>query len=274
MFVEWVVVLASGVLGALLGSFLNVCVYRLPRDESLVRPRSHCPSCGATIGWYDNVPIVSWLVLRGRCRHCHARISVQYPLVEAAVALAWAGSVWWFGITWDSLAAAVLLTVLVGILLTDAQHYINPDELSLGGLGAGFGLSFLTDRMTPLRSVLGAASGYAMLWIVKAGGDWALRRGLIGGEEVQRTLGPEEPPSSMGGGDLKMMAMVGAFLGWQGVLASAFLGALAGTLVYLPFLLRKTRPLVPFGVYLAVGAAAWLLVGDRLSAWYLGLLRP
>jgi len=274
MYAEPILVVLAGVVGALLGSFLNVCVYRLPRNESVVRPRSRCPGCGTMIAWYDNVPIVSWLLLRARCRHCHARISVQYPLVEAAVALAWAGSVWYWSLTWDALSAAVLLTLLIGILLTDAQHFIIPDEFSLGGLGAGFALSFLADRVSPLQSLLGAAAGFALLWIVKAGGDWALRRGLIGGEEVQRTLGEEEPPSAMGDGDLKMMAMVGAFLGWQGVLATAFLGALTGTLIYLPFLLRKTKPLVPFGVYLAMGAAAWLVLGDRLSAWYLGLLRP
>jgi len=274
MLAEIVLVVTAAVLGSLLGSFLNVCVYRLPRNESIVRPRSHCPSCGATIAWYDNVPILSWLALRGRCRQCRARISVQYPLVEAATALAWAGATWWWGPTWDALAAAVLLTLLLGILLTDAQHFVIPDELSLGGLGAGFALSFFTDRISPVFAVIGAVTGFALLWVVKVGGDWALRRGLIGGEEVQRTLGPEEPPSAMGGGDLKMMAMIGVFLGWQGVLATAFLGALAGTLVYLPLLLRRTKPLVPFGVYLAVGAAAWLVLGDRLTAWYLGFLRP
>jgi leader peptidase (prepilin peptidase)/N-methyltransferase len=272
MSVEMVLAGIAGVFGALLGSFLNVCVYRLPRDESVVRPRSHCPGCNVLIAWYDNIPVVSWLLLRARCRHCRAPISVRYPLVELSVAAIWAASVWWWGPVWDALAAAVLLTLLLGIVLTDAGHYIIPDEFSLGGLGAGLALSFLTDPIGPVAAALGAAAGFTVMWGVKAAGDAALRRGLIGGEEVQRTLGEEEPPSAMGGGDVKMLAMIGAFLGWQGALASVFLGALAGTLVYLPLMLRKDKPLVPFGIYLGVGAAVTLIWGDQLARWYAWLL--
>jgi leader peptidase (prepilin peptidase)/N-methyltransferase len=272
MYAESVLAAIAGVFGALLGSFLNVCVHRLPRDESVVRPRSHCPRCDALIRWYDNIPVLSWLALRARCRQCRAPISMRYPLGELAVAAIWAGAVWWWGPVWDALAAAIFLTLLLGITLTDAEHYIIPDEFSLGGLGAGLALSFLTDRVGPFDAFLGAAVGFALMWTVKAAGDAALRRGLIGGEEVQRTLGEEEPPSAMGGGDVKMLAMIGAFVGWQGALASVFLGALAGTLVYLPLMLKKDKPLVPFGIYLAVGAAVALLWGDRLAAWYLRLL--
>jgi leader peptidase (prepilin peptidase)/N-methyltransferase len=273
MFAEPLLTVLAGLLGAILGSFLNVCVYRLPRDESVVTPRSRCPGCGTLIAWYDNVPVLSWLVLRGRCRRCRSRISAQYPLVEAAVAAAWAGAVWWWGPTGDGLAAAVLLTLLIGILLTDAQHYLIPDEFTLGGLGAGLALAFVNDRLRWWEAVLGAAVGFGVMWVVKAAGDLALRRGLIRGDEVQATLGEDEPPSSMGGGDVKMMAMVGAFLGWRGVLGTIFLGALAGTLFFLPLMLRGRKPLVPFGVFLAVGAAATLIWGDGLAAWYARIVR-
>ncbi len=269
---SWLTVLAGG-LGAILGSFLNVCVYRLPRDESVVRPRSRCPGCGAMIAWYDNVPVVSWLVLRGRCRHCQTRISVQYPLVEATIALVWAAAMARLGPTTQALSAAVFVTLLVGILLTDAQHFLIPDEFSLGGLGAGLALSFVTD-IGPLRAALGAGTGWLLLGGVKAVGDLALRKGWIGGKEIRATLGDDEPITSMGGGDVKMMAMIGAFLGWRGVLLTVFLGALAGTIVYVPFMFRKQKPLVPFGIYLAIGACVTLLFGGRLVAWYAALMAP
>ena len=258
--------------GAMLGSFLNVCVWRLPRNESVVRPASHCPGCGKPIAWYDNIPLLSYLALRGRCRHCGARISPQYPAVELAVALIWAGAVVWWGASWNALSGALLTTLLLGIALTDARHYLIPDEFSLGGLGAGLALSFVPGGISPLGSVVGAAAGFALLWLVKAGGDWALARGLIHGEELKQVLEAGEKPTTLGGGDLKMMAMVGSFLGWQGVLLTAFLGSLAGVVVFLPLLLLRRKSPVPFGVFLAVGAVATLLVGNALMAWYQGLL--
>jgi leader peptidase (prepilin peptidase)/N-methyltransferase len=269
---ESLLTVIAGVFGAMVGSFLNVCVYRLPRNESVVKPRSRCPSCGTTVAWYDNIPILSWLTLRARCRHCRAGISVQYPLVEAAVAAIWAGSVYLLGPVVEALSAGVLLTLLLGIMLTDFRHYIIPDEMSLGGLGAGLALAWFTEPGI-VGALIGAVSGFLLLWGVKAGGDCALKRGWIGGREVQETLGEAEPPSTMGGGDIKMLAMIGSFLGWRGVLASVFLGALSGTLVYLPFLFRARKPLVPFGIFLGLGAAVWLVAGPRLAAWYLGWLR-
>ena len=263
----------AGAFGAILGSFLNVCVYRLPRDESVVRPRSRCPSCGVMIAWYDNVPLVSWLVLRARCRHCGARISPMYPLVEATIALAWAAAAARLGPTPQALSAAVFVTLLVGILLTDAQQFIIPDEFSLGGLGAGLALALVTD-IGIVHAAIGAASGWAILWSVKSAGDFALRKGWIGGTEITATLGADEPIASMGGGDVRMLAMIGAFLGWSGVLMTVFLGALVGTIVYLPFLFRKAKPLVPFGIYLAIGALATLGFGGRLAAWYGALMMP
>ncbi len=268
-----VAAVVAGLFGSLFGSFLNVCVYRLPRDESVIRPRSRCPKCGTMVVWYDNIPVVSWLALRGRCRRCANPISVQYPLVELAVALAWAGSFWLVGVSAAALSAAVFITLLIGILLTDAQHFIIPDELSLGGLAIGLVLSAFSG-LGMARALAGAAMGFGMLWIVKAAGDLALRRGWIGADEIRETLGEGEEITSMGGGDLKMMAMIGSFLGWRGVLLTVFLGALVGTVVYLPFLFRARKPLVPFGIYLALGAFTTLVAGGRLAAWYAAFLAP
>ena len=259
----------AGVFGALLGSFLNVCVYRLPRNESIVTPRSRCPKCGRGIAWYDNIPLLSWLALRARCRHCGAPISVQYPLVELAVALVWAGSVAWQGVSLDALVAAVFATLLLGIALTDAQFYVIPDALSLGGMAAGLLFGLLPGGLPWWLGFAGAALGYGLLWIVRWLGDLALRRGIIGGEELGAVLEEGEQPTSMGEGDLRMMAMVGAFLGPVGVVLTIFLGALAGSLVFLPLRLLGRRIAIPFGIFLAIGAVVALVVGDDLVGWYL-----
>ncbi len=265
---EAVLVAFAGIFGAMLGSFLNVCVYRLPRGESVILPGSHCPGCGKPIAWYDNVPVVSYLVLRGHCRRCGTRISVQYPLIELAVGLIWAGSLVWFGLSFDALRAALLSTLALGIALTDARHFTIPDEFSLGGLGAGLALSLTPGGLRPLDALIGAAAGFSLLWVVKAAGDWALARGLIRGEELDQVLEAGEKPTTLGLGDLKMMAMVGSFLGWRGVLLTAFLGSLSGVAVFLPLLLLKRRSPVPFGVFLAVGAVVTVVAGDWLLGWY------
>jgi len=262
-------VVLAGVFGALLGSFLNVCVYRLPRNESIVTPRSRCPKCGRGIAWYDNIPLLSWLALRARCRHCGAPISVQYPLVELAVALVWAGSVAWQGVSLDALVAAVFATLLLGIALTDAQFYVIPDALSLGGMAVGLLFAILPGGLPWWAGFAGAALGYGLLWIVRWLGDLALRRGMIGGEELGAVLEEGEQPTSMGEGDLRMMAMVGAFLGPVGVVLTIFLGALAGSLIFLPLRLLGRRIAIPFGIFLAIGAVVALVVGDDILGWYL-----
>jgi len=267
-----VLTLLAGVLGAMLGSFLNVCVYRLPRNESVIRPRSRCPACGKPIAWYDNIPALSWLLLLGRCRSCKARISVQYPLVEVAVGLVWFGSVARFGITVEALHAAVFVTLLLGIALTDAQHYVIPDIFSLGGAAAGVAFALVPGGLPWWHAVLGAALGYGLLWFVRWAGDIALRRGWIGGKELETVLEEGEERTTMGEGDLRMMAMVGAFLGPAGVVLTVFLGSLAGSLVFVPLRLAGRQVAVPFGVFLAVGATAALLVGPDLVAWYLGVI--
>ncbi len=238
--------------GAAIGSFTNVLVARLPRGESPVRPRSRCPNCSAQIAWYDNIPMLSWLLLRGHCRTCGTRISIEYPLVEAAGAVIWLGVAWLYGPTWHALLGAILLSLVLAIALIDARHYLIPDPISLGGLAAGIAFSFLPGEPTPLVSLFGAAAGFGVLLAVGMLGEWVFKK------------------PAMGGGDMKMMAMVGAFLGPSGAMLTIFLGALVGTIVFAPVSLRTDRE-VPFGVFLAIGAAGTFLLGDVLLDWYAGM---
>lgn len=247
--VEVVFLVYAGILGAALGSFLNVCIARLPERESLIRPRSRCPNCGHQVAWYDNVPIVSFLALRGKCRGCRQPISWQYPAIEGIVAVTWVLMAWHYGPTWDGLRGSLFFTILIGIAVIDARHYLIPDVMSLGGLGAGLALSLLPGTPTPLYSVIGAALGFGVLLLVGVGGEMLFKK------------------PAMGGGDMKMMAMVGAFLGPAGAMLTIFLGALAGTLIFGPISL-KTGKLVPFGVFLAVGGAVTFLFGDAVVEWY------
>lgn len=248
-------VLASAfVIGAALGSFLNVCIVRLPADESVVRPASRCPRCGEAIAWYDNIPVLSWLILRGRCRRCREPISWQYPLVELFTATIWMAAAWWWGPTVTALSGALFATILLGIAVTDARHYLIPDEYTLGGLVIGLALSLFGGYRGLLDAVIGAALGFSLLFVVGVVGRWMFKE------------------EAMGGGDVKMMAMVGAFVGWKGVLLTIFLGALVGSIVFVPLTLRKKR-LVPFGVFLAVGAVVTLVAGDAVITWYLNFVQ-
>jgi len=242
-------------LGLSLGSFLNVCILRLPRDQSLLHPPSSCPVCGERIRWYDNIPVLSWLLLRGRCRDCGTTISPQYPLIELLVGALWVGALLAYGPSLRALSGAVLGTILLGIAITDARHYLIPDEFTWGGLVLGLGLALASGGGPGLvQGLLGAAAGFLLLYTVGVVGEWIFKE------------------EAMGGGDVKMMAMVGAFLGWQGVLMTVFLGALLGTVVFVPLTLGRKRH-VPFGVFLAMGAAATFVAGDAVLAWYLEFLR-
>lgn len=241
----------SGLLGLAVGSFLNVLIVRLPEGRSVVRPGSHCPRCGRPLRWYHNVPLLSWVFLRGRCAWCAAPIGWQYPAVELATAAIWAGNAAVWGATPRAAHAAVMLTLVLAIAVIDARHFLIPDELSLGGTAAGFLLAMAPGSPTVLESAIGSMVGGGLLWLVAIVGSMALGR------------------EAMGGGDIKMMSMLGAFLGWQGALLTVFLGALLGTLVFLPIAFRSDR-VVPFGVFLALGGTITLYFGDALLAWWLG----
>ncbi len=247
-------IILSGLVGLAVGSFLNVVILRLPRGESIVSPPSHCPSCETPLRWYHNVPLVSWLALRGRCASCGVWIGWQYPLVEAATAAIWAGNVAAYGIEPQAARAIVFLTLLLAIAVTDARFYIIPDELSLGGAILGFLLAILPGNLTIQESVIGAVAGGGSLWLIAVLGAFAFKK------------------EAMGGGDIKMMTMIGAFLGWKGALLTVFLGALVGTLVFVP-IAWKSDKLVPFGLFLALGAALAFYLGDPLLEWYMGYLR-
>jgi len=240
----------AGLFGALFGSFLNVLILRLPQDESIVYPGSHCPRCDKPIAWYDNIPVLSWVMLGGKCRHCREPISVQYPLIELTTALLWMVAAWHYGATLTGLAAAIFGTLLMGIAITDARHYLIPDEYTWGGLVIGLLLSLRGGWDGLLQAVIGAVTGFVILYVV-----------AVAGEKV---FGKE----AMGGGDIKMMAMVGAFVGWKGVLLTIFGGSLLGTLIFVPLQLKQKR-LVPFGIFLAAAAALTFVFGEQAVAWYM-----
>ena len=246
----------GALLGALIGSFLNVCILRWGAEpkESIVRPRSHCPRCGKGLSWYENVPVLSWLLLRGRCRGCGQPISIMYPLIELATAALWGYVVWRHGLTLEALRGAVFGTILLGIAMTDARKYIIPDEFTWGGLVIGLLFSLAGGWPALAAAALGAVVGFGILWLVGTVGTWVFKE------------------DAMGGGDIKMMAMVGAFLGWQGVLLTIFLGAFACTLIFVPLMLRGQKKLVPFGIFLAIGAAICYVAGPALIGWYTGYL--
>jgi leader peptidase (prepilin peptidase)/N-methyltransferase len=240
---------AAAVAGMCVGSFLNVCILRLPKEQSLLSPPSTCPQCGQRIAWYDNIPLVSWIALRGKCRRCGAAITAQYPLIEALVGVLWLAAYVNYGVSVQALAGALFCTILLGIGITDARHYLIPDEFTWGGLGLGLALSLVGGWQGFLQAVIGAAVGFGLLYTVGVAGRWLFKE------------------EAMGGGDVKMMAMVGSFVGWKGVLLTIFAGALLGTLIFVPLSLRKKR-LVPFGVFLAVGAAVAFVWGDAIIEWY------
>lgn len=249
MIADPIIAVAVALVGLCFGSFLNVCILRLPKEQSLLRPPSTCPQCGQRIAWFDNIPVFSWLLLRGKCRHCGKRISLQYPLIELLVGMIWLAAYLLYGLTLHGLAGAVLGTILLGIGITDARHYLIPDEYTWGGLAVGLALSLGGGWQGFAYALIGAASGFALLYVVGEAGRWLFKE------------------EAMGGGDIKMMAMVGSFVGWKGVLLTIFAGALFGTIIFVPLSLRKKR-LVPFGVFLAVGAAVTFVWGDGILEWY------
>lgn len=245
--------IVAGIFGLILGSFLNVCILAWGKEPkgTIGRRRSQCPSCGNTIAWYDNIPLLSWIVLGARCRHCKAPISIMYPLVEAATGVIWAYFAWRNGLTLETVMGGVFFTLLLGIAVSDARTYVIPDEFSVGGMPIGIALAWAVGGTAGLTTALiGAAVGFGVLWIV----------GYVGSVMLKQ--------EAMGGGDIKMMGMVGAFVGWTGVVLSIFLGALIGTLIYLPLSLMGRKQLVPFGIFLALGAAVAWLWGPALIGWY------
>jgi len=244
--------------GAMIGSFANVCILRIPAEESIVFPRSRCPKCKQPVRWYDNIPLVSWVVLRGRCRSCGAQISFRYVVVELLTALAAVALYARFGLGVEWLVLFAFLTALIIVTFIDLDHRIIPDVISLPGIVVGFILS-LRGEPGPVSSAIGIVTGGGLLLAVAwAYHTWTGREG-------------------MGGGDIKLLGMIGAFLGWRSVPFTMLLSSLTGSLVGVTLMLwtgSDTKYAIPFGPFLALGAVAFIFCGDPLIAWYLGLGSP
>jgi leader peptidase (prepilin peptidase) / N-methyltransferase len=273
-----------GVFGAIIGSFLNVVIHRLPLEESIVFPHSRCTSCGTAISFYDNIPILSYMVLRGRCRSCESPISARYPAVELLTALLYVAVAWRDGFRAMLPFDLVFVSALVALIFIDAGHMLLPNAITYPGivfaLIARVAIPYLAttpyfDDIEPLmRGML-----YGMpIWAVSLLG--AVIGGLIGGGSLwlmgwtwEKLRGIE----AMGLGDVKMMFMVGAYLGWRLTILTIFLGVLSGSIIGIALMLRQAKRnmqmLLPFGVFLGIGAVTALLVGSRIVEWYASQFR-
>jgi leader peptidase (prepilin peptidase)/N-methyltransferase len=250
-------VVAAGVFGLFVGSFLNVCIYRLPLGRTVLWGRSHCPHCNRQIRSWENVPIVSWLALRGRCAGCSAPIGIQYPLVELVTGALFAGAAWLYGPTWLLVPRLLFVCAMVVLFMIDLQHRILPNVITLPGIVVGLAFSlFLPPGLRD--AVIGAAACSLLLFAM--------------GEAVSRVLGKE----ALGFGDVKMIAMMGAFLGWQLTLVSLFMASFLGSVIGIGLvaLTRNRDYEIPLGSFLALGALASAAVGQPLLDWYVGRMFP
>jgi leader peptidase (prepilin peptidase)/N-methyltransferase len=250
-------VVAAGVFGLFVGSFLNVCIYRLPLGRTVLWGRSHCPRCNRQIRSWENVPIVSWLALRGRCAGCSAPIGIQYPLVELVTGALFAGAAWLYGPTWLLVPRLLFVCAMVVLFMIDLQHRILPNVITLPGIVVGLAFSlFLPPGLRD--AVIGAAACSLLLFAM--------------GEAVSRVLGKE----ALGFGDVKMIAMMGAFLGWQLTLVSLFMASFLGSVIGigLVVLTRNRDYEIPLGSFLALGALASAAVGQPLLDWCVGRMFP
>jgi len=267
--------------GACIGSFLNVCIYRIPLELSVVTPGSHCPACKKPIRWFQNIPVFAWLFLRGKCAACGVRISPRYALVEALTAVL-------FLLAWlkfdliagprplglvpvaDLLLVPVFWLVIMGLVLgtfVDFEHMIIPDRVTLGGIACGLLASALVPSLhgqdtmlgSLLKGAIGAAFGFGLLWSVAMLGEFAFKK------------------EAMGFGDVKLMGAIGAFFGWQAVCFTVLISSFAGTLVGLVLIAtgkKEMQSRIPFGPYLALAALLWMLWGESWWGMYLNLIAP
>ncbi len=240
--------------GMCIGSFLNVCIYRLPESKSIADPpRSICPSCKSHIRFYDNIPVLSYIWLKGRCRNCDAPISFRYPLVEMMSGSFAVGLLLTFGLSLESLVYFVFISSLLIITFIDLDHKIIPDIISLPGIPIGLVASFALPTITFKASALGLLIGGGSLWFVA----WAYN--LIAHRD------------GMGGGDIKLLAMIGTIIGWQGVIFTVFASSVMGSCVGITMMLIKGKNMkfaIPFGPFLSIGAIAYVFFGSQFIAWY------
>lgn len=243
--------------GLIVGSFLNVCIYRLPRRKSIISPRSHCPQCSRPIPWYDNIPLLSFLLLKGKCRFCGSPISYIYPLVEFATAFFFLVTYLKWGLSLQLVIDVLFICLLIALLFIDLFHYILPNSVTIPGLVLGFALSFINQRISWLES----------LWGILLGGGMLLGISLFY-HYVKKIEG-------MGMGDVKMMAMIGAFLGWKLTLLTLILGSFLGALVGITIIIKTKESLkkqLPFGSFLSLAALISLFYGQQIISSYQGLI--
>ena len=276
--------IAAGVFGAIIGSFLNVVIHRLPLEESIVFPNSRCPSCGAALAFYDNIPVLSYVVLGGKCRGCKERISFRYPAVELLTAALFVAVAWHDGLSAALPFDLVFVSALVALVFIDAEHMILPNVITYPGIVfaivARIALPYLTGtpHFDDIPSLSGGALAGMPVWVVSLAG--AVIGALIGGGSLwlmgwtwEKLRGIE----AMGLGDVKMMFMVGAYLGWRLTILTIFVGVLTGSIIGIALMARQgqrnMQMLLPFGVFLGLGAVAALLFGAPLVEWYAGQFR-
>jgi leader peptidase (prepilin peptidase)/N-methyltransferase len=248
--------IAAALFGALIGSFLNVCIYRLPRETSIVWPASACPSCGRHLAWFENLPVLSYLALRGRCRTCRKPISWRYPVVESLTALMFAAAWWNYGPGVLLASRLVLGCALIVLFAIDLEHHLLPNAITLPGIAVGLAFSLVTEPGW-LASLLGVIVGGGVLY---------------GIAEAYFRVRHEE---GLGMGDVKMLAMIGAFIGWKLALVTLMMASCAGASVGLLFIVARRVDMkyaLPFGTFLALGAALAATVGSSLLDWYLRFL--
>ncbi len=246
--------LASILFGAIVGSFLNVCIIRLPKEESIITPGSHCPHCNKPIAFYDNIPILSYFLLRGKCRHCGKPISLQYPLVEGITALSSFLLFMKYGPSLTYLLYFAFFSALIVITGIDLYHQIIPDVISIPGIGVGLLSALLFLPITFLNSLFGILLGGGSLFLVATLYQWLFKR------------------EGMGGGDVKLLAMIGAFLGWKAVILTIILGSLVGSVIGIVIILLKGKDFkyaIPFGPFLSLGAVISLFFQNEIISWYL-----
>jgi leader peptidase (prepilin peptidase)/N-methyltransferase len=250
----WWLIFYAFVFGLCIGSFLNVCIHRLPSGQSIVRPPSSCPLCSTRIRWYDNVPLVSYLLLRGKCRGCAAPISIRYPLVELLTGLSATAVFIRFGPSLSAAVYFIFIAALLVITFIDIDHRIIPDSISLPGIPLGIAASFFLPNITWIESVLGTLLGGGILLAIAWGYQIITQK------------------DGMGGGDIKLLAMMGAFIGWQGVLFTIMASSFIGTGIGLVLMIRAGKGMklaIPFGPFLSMGAILYLFFGPDLINWYL-----
>ena len=241
-------------LGASVGSFLNVCIVRLPQGGSLLRPGSHCPQCGTPIRFYDNIPLLSYLILRGRCRQCKASISSRYLIVEALSGLLSLALFFRFGLSVEFAIHFVFFAALLVIIFIDLDTFTIPDVITLPGIVAGVAASIMLPSITLVESLVGLAVGGGLLFFVALGYQVLRKR------------------EGIGGGDIKLLAMIGAFLGWPGVLFTLFTSSLVGACAGLLLMVKEKgggSTMIPYGPFLAMGAMSYVFWGPGLIHWYL-----